>query len=181
MEFLATLTQRNENFAATEFASGLKMLPTKQTVIIGCVDPRVDPATIFKLVDGEAAVIRNVGGRITKPALESMNLVGTLARAAGKPVGPGWNLVVLHHTDCGITGCSHLAPDLLAKHLDVAPSDFENMGIADPYKSVQYDVAALHANPNLPAGLTISGMVYDVATGKVETIVEPAPLGLGRN
>ena len=29
-------------------------------LIIGCVDPRVDPADIFGLKAGEAAVIRNV-------------------------------------------------------------------------------------------------------------------------
>lgn len=181
MEFLNTLAQRNEDFAATEFASGLKMLPTKKTVIISCVDPRADPATLFKLQDGEAAVIRNVGGRVTKATLESMKLVGTLATAAGKPVGPGWNLVVLHHTDCGITGCSHLAPELLAKHLEITPADFEAVGIVDPYKAVEYDVASLHANPNLPTGMTVTGMVYDVATGKVTTVVAPSALGRSSN
>lgn len=179
MDFLEHLAQRNEDFATNEFTSGLKMMPSQKTVIIGCVDPRVDPADIFKLESGEAVVIRNVGGRVTDSALESMALVGTLAKAGGKEVGPGWNLVVLHHTDCGITGCSRLAPDLLAKHLGVSASDFETIAVTDPYKSVVYDVAALRANPNLPSGLTISGAVYDVATGRVETVVTPAPLREG--
>jgi len=37
-------------------------------------------------------------------------------------------------------------------------------------------VAALRANPNLPDDIVVSGLVYDVATGRVETVVTPAPL-----
>lgn len=153
------------------------MMPSEKTVIIGCVDPRVDPVDVFGLEIGEAAVLRNVGGRITKSVLESMALVGKLSKAGGNEVGPGWNLVVLHHTDCGINGCSHLAPELLASHLGVQTADFDTIGIADPYKSVAFDVAALLANPNLPRGLKVSGVVYDVATGRTETVVAPQPIG----
>jgi carbonic anhydrase len=34
-------------------------------MVVGCVDPRVDPAHVLGLSNGEAAIIRNVGGRIT--------------------------------------------------------------------------------------------------------------------
>lgn len=177
MSFLDQLAQRNAKFAATQFAAGLKMMPSERTMIVACVDPRADPADVFGLETGEAVVIRNVGGRITKGALESMALVGKLAKAGGKEVGPGWNLVVLHHTDCGINGCSRLAPDLLAEHLGVQTSDFDAMAIGDAYKSVAYDVAALRANADLPRGLTVSGVVYDVANGHIETVVAPFALG----
>lgn len=177
MNFIDTLARRNAHFVETAFVDGLKMMPTERTMIVGCVDPRVDPADVLGVANGEAVVIRNVGGRITKATLESMALVGKLAKAGGKEVGPGWNLVVLHHTDCGIKGCSHLAPELLAEHLGVRSEDFEAIAIADPYKSVALDVAALQANPALPAGLTVTGMVYDVATGRTETVAGPVALG----
>lgn len=177
MDFLATLAQRNKEFASGDFVNGLKMMPSEKTVILGCVDPRVDPADVFGLEPGEAVVIRNVGGRVTKAALESMALVGKLAKAGGKEVGPGWNLVLLHHTDCGIAGCSRLAPEMLAEHLGVKTSDFDAMAITDAHKSVAFDIAALRANPDLPRGLTVSGVVYDVATGLVETVIGPTPLG----
>jgi carbonic anhydrase len=35
-------------------------MPSLKTMIIGCVDPRVDPFDIFGLAPGEAAVIRNL-------------------------------------------------------------------------------------------------------------------------
>jgi carbonic anhydrase len=53
MDLVSTLKQRNEEFAGSAFASELKMLPSMRTVIVGCVDPRVDPADIFKLQPGK--------------------------------------------------------------------------------------------------------------------------------
>lgn len=176
MDFLETMIRRNAAFAETGFDADLKMLPSGRTMILGCVDPRVDPMDIFQLKPGETAIIRNVGGRVTPGLLEKLALLRTVSRAAGEEVGAGWNLVILHHTDCGIAGCLHHAPDLLAKHMGVSRDGLDEKAITDPHRAVALDVAALKANPNLPADLTVSGLVYDVATGKVETVVAPAPI-----
>ncbi|MFJ3483055.1 carbonic anhydrase [Pseudomonas sp. NPDC090202] len=170
------LLQRNEAFANDGFNADLKIMPSMKTVVIGCVDPRVDPADVLGLKHGEAAVIRNVGGRINPATLQNMAIVRSVAVAQGKEMGPGWNLIVLHHTDCGITPCRHHVPELLAKNLGVAPEDLDSLEIADPYKAVAIDVAALKANPNLPGSFTVTGLVYDVHTGRVETVVPPALL-----
>ncbi len=37
-------------------------------------------------------------------------------------------------------------------------------------------MAALEANPNLPDGITVTGLVYDVKTGLVETVVQATVL-----
>lgn len=73
-------------------------------MVIGCVDPRVDPAHVLGLQHGEAAVIRNVGGRITPATLRTMVMLGKVGQANqdGRPA-EDWNLVILHHTDCGMT------------------------------------------------------------------------------
>ena len=63
MSVIETLTQRNEAFANSRFSADLKIMPSMKTMIIGCVDSRVDPVDIFGLAPGKAAVIRNVGGR----------------------------------------------------------------------------------------------------------------------
>ena len=176
MGFVDTITARNADFVEHGFSADLKILPTARTLIIGCVDPRVDPMDILKLEPGEAAVIRNVGGRINPSMLETLGLLRAVSRAAGQEVGAGWNLVVLHHTDCGIIGCYHHAPDLLARHMGVAKDQLTELAITDPYEAVAVDVAALRANPQLPGGFTLSGLVYDVATGRIETVVPPGPL-----
>src|SRR5262249_54991354 len=96
------LVRRNGEFAEAHDVAGLTMLPTGRTIIVRCVDPRVDPTAVRGLQVGEAAVIRNIGGRITPAALRTLALLGAIAGAGGTQPGPGWNLVVIHHTDCGI-------------------------------------------------------------------------------
>jgi carbonic anhydrase len=176
MDAFEALIDRNGTFAAHGFRPGLRMLPSARTVIIGCVDPRVDPAEIFALQPGEAAVIRNVGGRINPALLETLLILRTLAQAAGQDLGAGWNLVVLHHTDCGIIGCYRHAPALLARHLGVTPTELDAMAVTDPHAAVRLDVAALRRNPDLPAAMRISGLVYDVADGTIATVLAPEPL-----
>jgi carbonic anhydrase len=65
---------------------------------------------------------------------------------------------------------------MLAQYMGVAPDGLDALAITDPHKAVAIDVAALKANPKLPGGFMVSGLVYDVATGKIEVIVPPALL-----
>lgn len=168
-----TLIARNAEFAQSGVTPNLRMIPSRRTMILGCVDPRVDPMELFKLQPGETAIIRNVGGRVTPSVFETMGILRVVSRVAGEEVGSGWNLIVLHHTDCGITHCYNHAPELLAKHMGVPLDALNDLAITDPFKAVAIDVTKLKSNPNLPGGFLISGVVYDVATGKVETIVQP--------
>lgn len=175
MDFNDVMLERNADFAKTAFAPELKMMPSTGTVVVGCVDPRVDPANVLGLKQGEAAVIRNVGGRLNKPLLETLSILSVLAKAAGRPDGAR-NLVLLQHTDCGIIGCHKHAPALLAKHLGVETDALDGLAITEPYEAVALDIAALRANSALPDNLVVSGLVYDVKTGQVTTVVPPAPL-----
>ncbi len=170
MNLIETLIQRNGIHAAERHLPGLKMLPSLKTTIIGCVDPRVDPNDLLGLAAGEAAVIRNVGGRIFPSTLQTLAMLRTVSRSNGAEMGTGWNLIVLHHTDCGINCLAH-PPEMLANHFGVDPEKLESLAVTDPYQSVQVDVAALKANPKLPGGVLVTGMVYDVATGRVEVVV----------
>jgi carbonic anhydrase len=176
MNPIDSLIAGNAAFAATMFDATLKIMPTKKMIILACADPRVDPADIFGLVNGDAAVIRNVGGRVGPATLETMALLRSVVQDRGGDIGAGWNFVVLHHTDCGIKNCRNHAPDLLARHMGVKPMDLATLAIDDPYESVVLDIAALKANPNLPASLSITGIVYDVATGIARIVVPTAPL-----
>ena len=35
--------------------------------------------------------------------------------------------------------------------------------------------AVLKADPNMPVGLRATGLIYDVATGEVDTVIAPSP------
>jgi carbonic anhydrase len=176
MNVISKLIKRNKSFVADSFPAGLKIIPTLKTMIIGCVDSRVDPSEILGLRLGEAVVMRNVGGRVDPAILLNMSILGTVTKASGGEVGTGWNLIVLHHTDCGIKPCFVHAPELLAKQFGVPLAQLSELGIDDPYKSVKIDVAALKSNPKLAGSFVVTGMVYDVETGVVETVVPSAPL-----
>jgi len=89
MDFLETMIARNARFAETAFAPELKILPSAGTIVVGCVDPRVDPAYVLGLEQGEVAVIRNVGGRITPALLETLAVLRVVAKAAG-PACVAW-------------------------------------------------------------------------------------------
>jgi carbonic anhydrase len=170
MSTIDTLTHRNDDFARTGFVDDLTMMPKLKTMVIGCADPRVDPAHILGLELGDAAVIRNIGGRITPATLQTMAMLRLVAgENAG---GPGWNLIVLHHTDCGI---NHLTayPDLLAEHFGIGADQLDSKHITDPRRSVATDVALLKSNPFLPGEFLVSGLVYDVSTGLIEQVAGP--------
>ena len=47
MTTLDTLIERNQDFASQHFTKDLPLLPRFRAMIIGCVDPRVDPALLL--------------------------------------------------------------------------------------------------------------------------------------
>lgn len=172
---VATLRARNADFAQHSFVPAASMMPALKTIVIGCADPRVDPAHILGLANGEALVIRNIGGRYTPAALQMLATLRTIAQAEGAAPGPGWNLIVLQHTDCGITRLGG-HPDLLAATFGIDEADVLAKALNDPRAAVAVDVAAIKGNPFLPAEFIVSGLVYDVRTGLIETVVAPSLL-----
>ncbi|HEY0690471.1 MAG TPA: carbonic anhydrase [Kribbella sp.] len=165
------LTIRNKDFAAGRFTTGLRMMPSLKTIVIGCVDPRVDPIEVLGAEAGEIAAIRNVGGRVTPGVRREIAMLRKVTQAAGGDLGPGWELIVLHHTDCGITRLVD-QPELLSAFLEVDENQLADQAVTDPRAAVALDVAALRAETSVP-GVTVSGLVYDITTGVIETIIEP--------
>ena len=173
MEVLPALLARNGHFITTTFNPTLKMMPTLKTVVISCLDPRVDPALILGLNQSDAAILRNVGGRLTPDIVGALSIIHRIGQKRGSGLGVGWNVVVMHHTDCGITKVSD-HHQLLEQYLGVPTGQLPSHGIMDPYMSVRLDVAALlSGGGGLPGGWLVSGCVYDVATGGVEVVVQP--------
>lgn len=172
MSVIESLVQRNRVFVQHGFEAGLSMMPKLRTMIITCADPRVDPVHLLGLNPGEAAVIRNVGGRITPGTLQNMALLQMVGQAQGTPSQGNFDLIVLHHTDCGII---HLEsqPEMLARYFGIDQNELSTKAIHDPYASVVVDVTALKENPMLPKAWFVSGLVYNVTTGEVETVVPP--------
>jgi carbonic anhydrase len=163
----------NREFATTHDVSGLGLLPARQTIVVTCADPRVDPAAVFGFELGDAVVIRNVAGRITPTTMRTIAMLGAIARAEAGPPQGDWALLVVQHTDCGITRILDQRATLAAE-LGVAADDLDTEELADPRRTLTSDVTQLQANPFLPKNLAVTGLLYDVHTGRVEVVVPPA-------
>lgn len=180
MSTLDSLLQRNKDFAAGQSAARELMpraLPNVKAIIIGCADMRVDPAHVLGIKPGEAVVMRNIGGRITPGLLEQLGLLGRIGEVAGAIAGGGgeFHLIVMQHTDCGITRLAG-DPAMLARYFQVQEGEIKKKKVTDPRAAVAVDVALLRAIPQLPRDWLISGLVYDVTTGLVEIVEPPALL-----
>jgi carbonic anhydrase len=180
MNGLESLLQRNKDFAASQSAARELMpraLPNVKAIIIGCADMRVDPAHVLGIKPGEAVVMRNIGGRITPGLLEQLGMLGRIGEVAGAIPGGGgeFHLIVLQHTNCGVT---YLAGEtaMLAHYFQMPEGELKKKKVTDPRAAVAVDVALLRAIPSLPGGWLISGLVYDVVTGLVEIAVPTTPI-----
>jgi carbonic anhydrase len=88
-------------------------------------------------------------------------------------------MIVLQHTDYGITGLAS-DPAMLAHYFQVEEGELKSKAVTDFRAAVAADVAVLRAIPALPADWLVSGLVYDVATGLVEVLVAPASIRVDR-
>ena len=165
--------QRNAAFVA-KGPEPLSVVPSLRAVVITCADHRVDPAHILGLGLGEAAVVRNAGGRITDTTLQTVAMMAMVVAEEGQ--SGGFELIILHHTDCGVGRLAEHV-DLLASYFDIAPENLPSKHVSDPVAAVAADVEMLRSNPMFPKDLIVSGLVFDVDTGKVQTVVPAAPLG----
>jgi carbonic anhydrase len=114
-------------------------------------------------------------GRITPGLLEQLGLLGRIGEVAREIPGGGgeFHIVVLQHTDCGITRLVG-DPAMLTGYFQIQEAELKRKAVTDPRAAVATDVPLLRAIPALPGEWLISGLIYDVATGLVEIVVPPA-------
>jgi carbonic anhydrase len=172
---MTPLLERNEQFARTYSPASLG-IPAREVLIVTCLDHRVDPAIVLGLQLGDAPVIRNAGGRVTQAVIDDVAFLGFLAEQLfGGEAAPDtlFEVAVIHHTQCG-TG--FLADPgfrgRAAEATGLPEAVLEAAAVADPHATVRADVERLLAAPSLPPKVSVSGHVYDIATGHVTTTAD---------
>jgi carbonic anhydrase len=162
------LKEANASFAERFDKGNLEIPPARPLVILTCIDARVDPATSLGLDLGDAHVIRNAGGRATEDAIRSLLISSWLLGTR--------EFAVIHHTDCGMTKFTDpVLRDMIRDQAGVEV-DMEFLSFEDPEQSARDDVDAIRGTKGFPDGVTVSGHVYDVRTGRLHEVVGPSAL-----
>ena len=189
MSVLPDVLSANADYAANFGAKGsLALPPARRFAILTCMDARLDPAKYAGLVEGDAHVIRNAGGRASDDAIRSLVISYKLLGTAE------W--FVIHHTDCGMEFFTNdVMSGLLASSLETAAlgaDGFSDIGagpgsdegkyinwltISDAEGSVVEDVVRIRNHPLVPGNIPVYGYIYDVRSGRL--IEVPAATAAG--
>jgi len=189
---LNEVLKANEKYAASFGDKGkLALPPARRFAILTCMDARLQPSRFAGLVEGDAHVIRNAGGRASDDAIRSLvisyKLLGTKE----------W--FVIHHTNCGMElFTDDVMGDLLQRSLKTATLDgktWKDVGpgpgsvhgrfvrwltIRDLEGSVVEDVERIRSHPLVPGEIPIYGYIYDVKTGKLIEVPKATQAGKAR-
>jgi carbonic anhydrase len=170
-ENIDTALARNRTFAAAGGHEGAVVFPTLRLFVITCLDPRVDPAHFLGLRLSDAMVVRNVGGRVTPEVINDVAFINQITETV-IPDGPLFEVAVIHHNQCG---AGALADDAFrrsyAERIGADESALHRRAVLDPAETVTRDVELLRSAPPISPRVRVSGHVYDVLTGLVETVI----------
>src|SRR5215468_5916434 len=158
MSVVQEFLKANEAYASSFGKGHLPMPPGRHVAVLTCMDARLLPSRFLGLQEGDAHVIRNAGGRASDDAIRSLAISQQLL---------GTNeVVVIHHTDCGMLTFSN--EDLRTKLKQELNADSEHVDFL-PFKdleqSVRDDVATIKNSPLLLKNIEVNGFIYDVKSG----------------
>ena len=184
---LTSIIEANTHYSKSFSQSELQPQPTRHISILTCMDSRMDPYKFAGLLDGEAHIIRNAGGRATEDAIRSLiishKFLGTL----------DW--FVIHHTNCGMTLVTEdIIGELLEDDLETAviedgvwinpkrdstvntkPGSAAGKAIdwhtfTDLKESVLKDMSTIRQHELVPSHINVFGFIFDVKTGKLTPV-----------
>ncbi|MDQ3044264.1 MAG: carbonic anhydrase [Chloroflexota bacterium] len=166
MVVLSELLAANARYAAGFTKGDLPMPPGRNVAILVCMDARIDPAKALGLEDGDAHVIRNAGG-VAAEALRSLAISQELLGTR--------EIVVIHHTDCGMLTFTNdeirrRLTDSLGAEAAAHAADIDFLPFSDLEQSVRDDLATIRASPLIRPGTAVTGLVYDVKSGRVSPV-----------
>ena len=144
-----TLLKRNAQLSKDLSGKSFTLTPDLHALVLTCADHRVDPAQVLGLELGEAVVLRNPGGRVTPAFISELAVLATVAQIEG--LETGFELILMHHTDCGLARLD--GPEqrgLMAYYFGVEEDEVAAKHLTDPFASVQSRPGAPARKPAHP-------------------------------
>ncbi len=181
MSKLREMLQFNETFVQNQEYKkyNTTKYPSKKIAILTCMDTRLTellPAAL-NLKNGDVKMIKNAGALITNPFGSVMRSLIVAIYDLGVE-----EILVINHYDCGM---QNINPELIVdKMIDrgIEKKDIEFVrylgidvnqwlkGFDNPSVSVMETIKTIRSHPFVPKDMTISGLLIDPVTGKVEVI-----------
>ncbi len=157
-------------FEGKEYIDNDESIPHYPVLFLTCMDPRIDVHRIFQLEPGDAFILRNAGNLYTKDVLRALLIA--IHEYNVKLV------IVLGHTDCGMTKLSmnELKEELMHQVLwHISKKGLNPLKeierffrpFIDEFKNINDQIEVLKYFKGFPAGIDFTGMLYDVKTGWV--------------
>ena len=160
MSAIDHLLHANNSYAAG-FPGARPLRPRLRLAVVACMDSRLDLFGALGLDIGDAHLIRNAGGLPTDDVLRSLAL--SQRRLGTREV------VLIHHTDCGMEGFDDTAFRAdLARTGDVPPWDVP--GFTDLRATMRHSLAAVRQCRWLPHREDVRGFVFDVQTARMDEV-----------
>ncbi len=162
MSLIDDLLARNRQFASSFSQGGLPASPRLHLAVVACMDARMDVFAILGLEPGDAQVIRNAGGMVSDDVLRSL--------VVSQWVSGTEEIVLLHHTDCGMTKFDEgqLTAEVAA-HAG-GPLRYRLRAFPDPEADLLSSVVGLRNAPELRHRDRIRGFLYDVTSGGLREV-----------
>lgn len=162
------LLARNRAFAETFNHGDMPALPKLGTMILTCIDARVDPAHVLDLQLGEAVIFRNNGGRVTQAFIDEVSALAVMVAQMTGVEEASFSIILMQHTNCGAQGFAN--PELHALIKNRTNVDVSDSAITDQESDLVTDIQRLRDTPHVPGSLRVAALLYDVETGVVREI-----------
>lgn len=153
--------------------------PNKKMAILSCMDTRLTellPAAL-NLKNGDVKMIKNAGALVSNPFGSVMrSLVVAIYELDVDEI------CVINHYDCGMQDINSqkIIDTMISRGIDNKNIDLIcNLGIdlnkwlkgfKSPIESVRETVKLIKTHPLIPKDITVTGLIIDPATGKVDVV-----------
>ncbi|MTD44596.1 carbonic anhydrase [Conexibacter sp. W3-3-2] len=136
--------------------------PGRAIAVVACMDARLRLFSLLGLDEGDAHIIRNAGGVVTDDTIRSLSVSQHVLNTL--------DVLVIQHTDCGLTKTTDEAFDaLMREHAGRRPA-WGLRTITDLEASVRESVQTIKESAFLKNVGEVRGAIFDVATGELREV-----------